>query len=346
MRFLTHDRFGTPSKVLRLVERPDLVPSGHDVVIAVEATPIHAGDIKNIAGEKTMVRNVDTGTVREIAALDDASVELPQTPGIEGVGRIVAVGPLVEAFSIGARVFLPFQCGSWSEQVCADSRRLIPAPEGDAVQLSLIVNAFTADLALRDLAPLRAGDWFVQNSANSNVGRILIALAKRRGIRTLNIVRRAEVADELYALGATAVVVEGPDLAARVTAASGGAPLMIGLDGIAGAATGALAECLSNGATVANFGLMSGEPCTIAPWILHYKRTILRGYYAGHNLFERGIDEQRAILADLAELIAQGELKARICATYPFSDYAAAVGHAARAGGERDGKIVFVADGS
>lgn len=341
MKTLLHHRFGVPEEVLELVEEPTPAIADHEALVRVEASPIHAGDLKNIAGERTMIRNVASGTVQEIEGLDDMTVTFPQVPGIEGVGRIVAVGAAVSEVGLGDRVYLPFQCGSWRDHVVAEAARLYPAPEGDAVQLSLIVNAFTADFALRDLHPLQPGDWFVQNSANSNVGRALIALARRRDIRTVNIVRRPELVDELSALGADVVLVDGEDLPARVREATGGADLMIGLDGIAGDATGRLAECLSNGATVANFGLMSGEPCKMPPWILHYKQTRLVGYYAGFNIMARSVEEQRAILAELAELISQGVIGARIAATYPLEDYRAALSHAAREGTDREGKVVF-----
>lgn len=341
MRIVYHDRFGDPAEVLRLREEPLPALAPGQVLIKVEATPIHAGDIKNVAGVRTMIRNVDTGSVRDIDGTADMDVKLPQTPGIEGVGRIVALGPETAGFAEGDRIFLPFQCGSWRSHVVAEAARLFRAPEGDALQLALMVNAFTADFALRDLHPLREGDWFVQNSANSNVGRALIALARHRGIRTVNIVRRAELVDELKAIGGDVVLVDGPDLAERVRAATGGAELPIGLDGIAGDATGRLAECLSNGGTVANFGLMSGEPCQMPPWILHYKRIRLVGYYAGFNILAREPAEQAAILGELAGLIAGGAIKAKIAATYPLECFAEAVGHAARAGGDRDGKVLL-----
>jgi trans-2-enoyl-CoA reductase len=47
-----------------------------------------------------------------------------------------------------------------------------------------------------------------QNAANSGVGRALIQLAHHFGLRTINFVRRAELIDELKALGADAVVLD------------------------------------------------------------------------------------------------------------------------------------------
>ena len=338
MKMLQHDRFGPPDEVLELLDQNLPPPGPHEVTIRVEAASLHIGDLKNIEGEKIMVRNVTGG--------DNLHVDLPQVPGIEGVGRITAVGEDVQEFAIGDRVLLPAQCGSWREELNADAARLHRAPEGDAVQLALMINAFTAEFALRDLAPLQPGDWFVQNAANSNVCRVIIQLAKTRGIRTANIVRRESVRDELYALGADAVILEGADLPRRLREATGGAKLMIGLDSIAGDATGLLAECLSDDATVANVGLMSGEPCKIPSWILMYKRTRIVGYYAGYNIAARTRDEQREIIGELARLIGNGTLRAKVAATYPLSEYKEAVRHAARGGSDRDGKIVFVMDGA
>lgn len=335
MKLLRHDTFGPPTEVLKLIEEPEPPLAPHEIAVDVEAAPIHAGDIKNMAGVKLMFRNVEEGG-------DNLAVKLPQVPGIEGVGYVVATGSAVTKYRKGDRVLLPWQCGSWRDRIHVHEDGAMPAPAGDAVQLSLMVNAFTAYFALEDLEPLRPGDWFVQSGANSNVGRILISLAKQRGIRTVNVVRRPELIPELKALGADVVVVDGPDLAKRVRAEVGKAELRIALDGVAGAATSRLAECLTDGGTIANLGTMTEEPCHIETWILLYKRVKLIGYYAGFNIAARSQSEQARIIAELARGIADGVLKTRIAATYPLERYREAVTHAARGGAEREGKVVFV----
>ena len=333
MQAVQQVRFGPPAEVLELVDQ-QLPPLGdNEVAIAVEATPIHAGDLANIAGEKTMIRTVTPG--------EELVTKLPQVPGIEGVGRITAVGPEVRRFAPGDRVYLPLQCGSWREVVHGDADSIFPAPQGDPIQLSLIINAFTADIALQDLAPLKPGDWFVQNSANSNVGRVLITLAQRRGFKTLNIVRRQSLVDELLELGADVVLVDGPDLAARVTEATGGAPLPVGLDGIGGEATGALAACLDDEASVYNMGHMSSLSCQVPSWVLLYKQVKICGYYAGYNMTARTPQQRAAMIEELAGLISSGVLKAKIAATYPLTEFRQAVTHALQDGVNRDGKIVF-----
>jgi NADPH:quinone reductase-like Zn-dependent oxidoreductase len=63
-------------------------------------------------------------------------------------------------------------------------------------------NPPTAALILSEYVDLEPGDWVVQNGGNSGVGRSLIAIAKLRGIRTISLVRRRELIDELKAAGA------------------------------------------------------------------------------------------------------------------------------------------------
>ena len=85
----------------------------------------------------------------------------------------------------------------------------------------------------------------VQNAANSGVGRWVIAFAKTRGLKTVNIVRRPELAAELKAFGGDLVVVDSPEVAERIKAAVGQAELRLALDGVSGPATGVLAATLS-----------------------------------------------------------------------------------------------------
>src|SRR5581483_9535586 len=107
--------------------------------------------------------------------------ELPATPGAECVGRVRETGAGV-----------------------------------DLLQAAMLrINPATAQLLLEDHVDLAPGDWVIQDVANSAVGRHLIVLARERGVRTLNVVRRDDVAGELTALGADVVVQDGPDLAAR-----------------------------------------------------------------------------------------------------------------------------------
>jgi len=322
---LTHDRYGEPEDVLRLADLPEQQPREGELVIRMEAAAMHVADIRTVQGTQGF------------------ALPLPRTPGFEGVGHVVRVGPGVRDFVVGDRVFPPSGSGTFREEVLAKAAQCMPAPEGDAAQLSLLtINGPTAWLLLHGYARLDAGDWLVQNGANSSCGRYLISLAREEGIRTVNVVRRPEVAGELEALGADAVLVDGPDLAERVLQATGGAAPKLGIDCVAGAATQRIAECVASGSPVVCYGAMSGEPCQLDFFLMFRNDLTLRGMSFRRELNKRTPPQVDAIYAGLAERIADGRLQARIAATYPLAMWREAFAQAARTGDEREGKVVFV----
>jgi NADPH:quinone reductase-like Zn-dependent oxidoreductase len=108
----------------------------------------------------------------------------------------------VEKVKVGDRVLAPLSSFTRRE------RMVVPAPSGlfalppgaDPQQLSMLaINPPTAALLLSEYVTLKPGEWVVQNSANSSVGRWVIAFAKARGLKTVNIVRRPEPVPELQA---------------------------------------------------------------------------------------------------------------------------------------------------
>lgn len=58
-----------------------------------------------------------------------------------------------------------------------------------------------AAFGLVDDMSVPEGKWLLQTAAGSVLGRILIAIAKKRGVKTINVVRRSEQKQELLDLG-------------------------------------------------------------------------------------------------------------------------------------------------
>jgi NADPH:quinone reductase-like Zn-dependent oxidoreductase len=267
---------------------------------------------------------------------------LPRAPGYEGVGRVVRVGAGVTAWREGDRVFPPIASGTFREEVRAPAERVLPAPEGDAAQLAfLTVNPPTAHCLLEDFVPLAPGDWLVQNCANSNVGRYLIVLARLRGVRTVNVVRRAESVAELVALGGDVVLVDGPDLADRVAAATGGSKIRLGIDAVAGDGTQRIAECVCDGGRIVCYGAMSQQACRLDFYFMLFRDVSLCGFSTTRQLQRRTPQQQRDLYAWLAGLIADGTLEARIAAEYDLANGVEAFEHALRVGADRPGKILL-----
>ena len=189
------------------------------------------------------------------------------------------------------------------------------------------------------MVTLKPGDWVIQNAANSAVGRNLIRLAKPMGVKTINVVRRAELKDDLINNeGADLVLVDGPDLASQVREqVDGSVPLAI--DAIGGEATLRLADCLDNEAWVVNYGLLSGQPCQIGAEQAIFRSISLRGFWLAKELGAMQPAQVQALYQDLGQQVADGVLGVPVEATYGLSDIGQALDHALQ--DSRHGKILI-----
>jgi NADPH:quinone reductase-like Zn-dependent oxidoreductase len=155
---------------------------------------------------------------------------LPAVPGLEGVGKVARCGAATSGkWREGQRVVgVPWGTlgghGTWAQYTVAPEAALFAVPDAvpDDAAAQFLVNPLTA-LAFFDVLDVPRGGWLLSNAANSVLGRMLIRLAARRGVRTVNLVRRREYVAALEALGADAVVVttEGDDVAQRVREITG-----------------------------------------------------------------------------------------------------------------------------
>src|ERR1700759_2206990 len=137
-----------------------------------------------------------------------------------------------------------------------------PPADGSIEQYSMPgSNPPTAGLMLSECTSLRPGDWVVQNAANSGVGRSLIALAKRRGLKTINLVRDDATFAELTAAGADVVHADDPDAVGDVRAVIGGdARVALAVEAVGGPGGARLLELLSDGGWLGSYSWGRDEP--------------------------------------------------------------------------------------
>jgi len=321
------DRYGPPEDGLRCADVPDVgAPAAGEVVFEVLAFPINPADISFCRGTYRL------------------KPELPATPGAECVGRVTAVGAGVTHVKTGDLV-INLQRENWAQKRRVKGDDVIPVTDGIDIQQAamLRINPATALLLLTDIVSLKPGDWIIQNVANSAVGRLVIRLARPRGVKTVNVVRRESLFGELKSLGGDVCAVDGPDLAATVKAQTQGAPIRLGLDAVSGRATARLSACLGDGGVVCNYGSMTGEDPVMSRSTLISGGQSLVGFILGRALATRSLAEVRAIYADLGQQVAKGNLSAPIEMVYPIEDIKEAVAHAQR--GERSGKILVAPNG-
>ena len=209
----------------------------------------------------------------------------------------------------------------------------------------LKINPLTAWRLLHDYVDLTRGEWLIQNAANSAAGRAVIQIAHELGLKTVNVVRRAELIDELRAEGGDVVLVdsESPSrtgaLRDEVKAATGGAPIRLGLNSVGGDSALRLANSLAFGGTLVSFGAMSMQPLKIPTGLFIFKDLRFRGIWINHWYDNATTADRMAAFNPLFEMAKRGLLKTKVEKSYPIDDVKAAVAHAMQ--NKRSGKIII-----
>ena len=231
IKAVVYERHGNPPDVLRVETQPWPKAAAGEAVVQMRAAPINPADLNQIEG-KYPVR-----------------FPLPATPGFEGAGLVVDLGTNVKDLAVGALVILPHNLGTWREAAAVKASELVTVPPGiDPVHAAMLkINPMTAWRLLHDYVDLKKGDWLIQNAANSAAGRAVIQIARELGYKTVNVVRRVELIDELRAEGGDIVFVDGEDLRENVKSATGDAPIRLGLNAVGGDSALRLANCLAPG---------------------------------------------------------------------------------------------------
>jgi trans-2-enoyl-CoA reductase len=328
MKIAQFAAFGRPEEVLRCVEVDDVgAPAPDEAVLDVLAFPINPADLLTVEGRYAV------------------RPSLPARIGAECVGRVVGLGRDVHDLAEGDLV-IPLDRENWVQRKKSKATQLVKVPSGvDPLQLAMLkVNPPTAHLMMTKYVALRPGDWLIQDAANSGVGHCLIQLAKAAGIRTVNVVRRAGLADELVALGGDVVVVDGPDLGERVRAATGGARIRLAIDAVGGTQVVRLGDCLTEEGVIVNYGLLSGDNPQLTGQQTVFKRLSLTGFWLVPALQRMPPEEIRAMYGTLASRISDGSLRVPVEATYPIEEIARAVAQANAY--RRAGKVLVTPNGA
>ena len=325
--YIEYSELGSPAEVLKVREKTLAPLESGQVRVEVIASPIHPANLLQISGHYGV------------------APRLPDIPGSEGVGRVVELGGEVSALSVGQLVLL-VSGNTWQQQIVAPAAAFVPLPGLDLLDDSLIeqlsmvaVNPATALLMLESFVKLKEGDWIVQSASNSAVGSYLIQLATARGINTINVVRREGLSEQLTAIGATKVLIDGPDLAEEIRAAAGDKPVVLAIDAVGGDTFTRLANSLGFGGTIVSYGLLSGKPSTINPRIAIFNDVRVRGFWLQKWYETASQADLSKVIGQLVPLIASGQLRADVDSRYALDQISDAVTRAAEGG--RNGKVLI-----
>jgi NADPH:quinone reductase-like Zn-dependent oxidoreductase len=322
MKSVVFDEFGSPRKVLRVVDTPLPEPGPGQVRLKLVLSPIHNHDLMMIAGHYGV------------------KPKLPHHPGTEGLGIVDKLGEGVTNLQVGDRV-TGGAAAAWSEFYLTGAPGLGVVPDSidDATACQLTAMPMSAVRLLADLN-VRPGDWIAQNAANGAVGKMLAKLAAERGINVLNIVRREDAVAELAAEGiGNAVSSEHEDWQDRARALTGGAPILRAVDSVGGRASDELMDLVAEEGRLVSFGALSGRPLQVTAENLLFKRATISGFWGAKPELNMTPAELGAARADLVGRAASGELKLPIAQVFPLDEAA----EAAEASNEkgRPGKIAL-----
>ena len=325
MRQLQLVAHGEPVDVieLRTVCEPALGPE--DVLISMEAAPLNPSDFLFVRG------------------VYGVRPAFPSPVGAEAVGRVSKIGSKVDVALQGKRVLISptYEQGTWADQVVVPVRNLVPMnDEADSLQLSMIgINPVTGYLLLNRYVSLMPGDWIGQTAANSAMGQYIIALAKLAGVRTLNVVRREEAAEQVRQWGGDRVVLQSDDLHKDLEEALDGKKLSLVLDTVGGTPVGELAKSLKPGGSVVVYGLQSGEFPPMPPREFIYRGLSLHGFWLINWIRNAPRTEIQEIYQKLGDLVADGSLSAAVEHVYPLDQFKEAFKQSLNS--NRSGKILF-----
>ena len=201
------------NEVVRLADRPEPVPSGDDLVVAVRYAALNPADLAQREGRYP----APPGSP-------------PDVPGIEVAGTVIACGPTARQFAAGARVFGIVGGGGLASRVLVHERHVTGVPERlDELAAAAVPEVFvTAHDAVMMQAGLRPGELLVVNGANGGVGTAAVQIAAVSGARVLATVRTAALRERVALLGAT--VIAPSELIAEALA-EGGADVILELVG-------------------------------------------------------------------------------------------------------------------
>jgi len=320
---LQFDQTGKPADVLQLKEHTLAPPEGHEVRVRMRYAPVNPADINFIEG--TYGR----------------AAHPPCIPGHEGCGEVEAIGSAVTSLAKGDVVIPLLGTGCWTQHLSAPEHHFAKLPpQIDAVQASMLrINPVTAWALLKHYTELEKGSWVAQNAANSGVGRALIQLAHHFGLRTMNLVRRVELFDELKTLGADAVVLDTAEGVAEAKKIIGSDPVRLATNAVGGDSAIHLMDLLSPEGIHVTYGAMSRRSLKVPNKFLIFKNLQLHGLWITKWFEKASTPELYEVLDPLTALIETGELVTAIDEIVPLADFKHAITRAQE--GSRGGKVIL-----
>jgi NADPH2:quinone reductase len=292
---------------------------GPDVLIPAELP-------EPVAGPGELLVDVTAAGVNYIDTYQRQGIypmTLPYVPGMEGVGRVRAVGDGVTTLAAGDRVAWSETLGSYAQVIAVPAEKAVPVPDGvsDEAAVGALLQGMTAHFLVNDAFPVQAGDAILVHAAAGGVGLLLTQLAAAKGARVIATVSTKEKEELAREAGAAEVVryTEVDDLAAEVRALTGGVGVAAAFDSVGLTTFDASLASLRRRGMLVLFGASSGPVPPVDPQRLNAAGSV---FLTRPKLFDYvyGREELTAKAAAVYAAVADGTLDVRIGHRYPLAD--------------------------
>ena len=296
MRKISISERGGPEQ-LKMIDAPELKAGPNEIVVNVEAAGVNYVDVYQRKGIFPL--------------------PLPYTPGLEGMGRIAALGTGIDGLKIGERIAWVNGLGSYAEQVVLPLVQAIRVPESFSISEGLLFQAITAQYLVHEYRNITSGDTVLVHAAGGGVGQILVQWLKHLGARVIATVSNEKKAATVRALGADEVVnYANGDFLSEVLRLTEGRGVDLALDSVGQNTLKDSVEALAARGTCVSYGEASGLPPAIEP----YRLIPAAKRLAGGAIFAYIADpaELQSRSAAVIEAIQEGWLKIAPATEYPL----------------------------
>ena len=308
MRAVVCRELGPPS-LLRVEEKPDLVPLPGQVVVDVEAAGVNFVDGLFVAGQYQI------------------KPPLPFTPGSEVAGRVGAVGEGVTSPAPGTRVMVTVGLGGFASQVAAPAHSCTALPDTlDAPRAATFTQSYSTMLyGLRDRAGVGPGQSVLVLGAGGGIGLAAIAVARALGCRVMGVASTEDKRRAALEAGAESVIEPAADdVKERTRSWAGGTGVDLVIDPVGGALAEPALRALGDRGRYLVIGFASGEiPRVPLNQVLLRNRTVI-GIDWGIWSMQHPAD-QTSLLTDLVAMAGDGRIRPVAPRTYPLERVAGAL---------------------
>lgn len=272
---------------------------------------------------------------------------LPAVPGLEGYG--IVEDPGKTNFKAGQRVAGgPFPVvagnGTWQQYTIYPASSLVPVPDevSDESACQFFVNPVTVYGMLKELN-IPKGEYLLQTAAGSTLGRQVIALCHHFGIKTINVVRRPEQAEELKDTllkeGDAVIVSTEEDVGKRTMEVTNGAGAYGCIECVGGDLFASAAAGVRAGGIILLYGAMSGLTITVGIPDVLFRGVDVKGFWVSAWLDRKSAGEKKEVLSAVMDLMAKKVIEPYSGEKYKLEDVVEAIGKATSTA--RGGKVML-----